>query len=148
MLPPGNRIGNWATASSFHFLRECFWGSSFFCNADLPVESWRKTQKPFLFCLFCFYAIFSWHSQRGAPMPPAICWKVHPTGSYPACPMPVIFFHLPFVSLSLSSTRTKASGARACPALTRSDRFIRVVPESALRAYKSRRSITQVKTFS
>ena len=42
---------------------------------------------------------------------------------------------LPFASFSLSSTREKASGASASPALTSKERFIRIVPESALRAW-------------
>ena len=46
---------------------------------------------------------------------------------------------LPLVLLSLSSTRLKASGARASPAFTSNDRFIRIVPELAFLACNTQR---------
>lgn len=42
----------------------------------------------------------------------------------------------PFVLLSLSSTKLNASGAKASPAFTNNDLFIRIVPELAFLACK------------
>lgn len=46
---------------------------------------------------------------------------------------------IPFVLLSLSSTRPKASGASASPAFTSNDLFIRIVPELAFLACKRKK---------
>ena len=51
---------------------------------------------------------------------------------------------IPFVSLSLSKTRRKASGAKASPAFTSSERFMRMVPESALRAWERKRGLGSI----